>query len=123
MVLLDYTKAFDTVDHNLLLAKLHYYGCDEQLLDWFRHYLNNRTQVVQLQGKSSAEAQLYQGVPQGVILSPLLFTIFTVGFPFVLSNTSNYHLYADDSQIYTSFEPSRSSEAIALLNKDLECIA
>ena len=68
MVLADYRKAFDMVDHKLLLRKLKVYGVANQELNWCRSYLCRRKQVVHVRGKESGEAMLRYGVPQGSIL-------------------------------------------------------
>ena len=73
MVFLDLKKAFDTVDHGVLLGKLSLYGIQESAYDWFKSYLNNRTQKCVVNGSLSKVFSLGYGVPQGTILGPLLF--------------------------------------------------
>ena len=69
----DLQKAFDTVDHQILLAKLNHYGIRGVSNDWFKSYLSNRSQYVSINGYESGLAAIYCGVPQGSVLSPLLF--------------------------------------------------
>ena len=72
-LLLDLSKAFDLIDHNLLIRKLKIYGLSQRSLDWFNSYLSGRKQVVSANGTLSNPLKIQTGVPQGSILGPLLF--------------------------------------------------
>ena len=73
---LDFSKAFDMVDHNVLLSKLSLFGVYGVPLDWFRSYLSNRSQYVLVNRTSSTTLPVLKGVPQGSVLGPLLFLIY-----------------------------------------------
>ena len=71
--MIDFRKAFDLVDHSLLLQKLQLYKCDENSLSWFNSYLSNRTQRVSMNSKCSQSELISYGVRQGSILGPIMF--------------------------------------------------
>ena len=107
LVLLDLSAAFDTVDHNILMERLRRtFGIDGAALQWFRSYLSGRTQSVCRGGASSPPVDLSCGVPQGSVLGPILFVLYTADLPSVVQRHDlSPHLYADDTQVYGSCRP------------------
>ena len=124
MVLIDYRKAFDMVDHDLLITKLKAYGIINQELKWCHSYLSNRKQTVRLGRKMSSEVFMKQGVPQGSILGPLFFIIFINDLP--IHVTSQLDLYADDTIITDSADFRNLSDLERSLNNsvsEIQCWA
>ncbi len=99
VVFLDFSAAFDILDHDLLLEKLKCYGFSSAALLWINSYLSERKQMVYFNGSQSDVKHLKQGVPQGSCLGPLLYSIFTNDFLLVLKK-AHISMYADDSTIY-----------------------
>ena len=117
MVALDLRKAFDTVDHTILLEKLQHYGISGVSLDWFRSYLTGRTQTVSVNGSLSSPLTITTGVPQGSILGPLLFILYMNDFSGCLDGCEA-NMYADDTAIYVS-SPS-VADATGMLQNNME---
>ena len=110
LILLDLSAAFDTVDHSILTRLQNWFGLDGLSLNWFTSYLSSRSRAVSINDSSSAFSTLSCGEPQGSVLGPLLFTLYTTPLGSVISNNSiKYHLYANDTQLYISFTPTNSA--------------
>ena len=107
LILLDLSAAFDTVDNQILLDRLHTeFGVCGKVLDWFASYLSNRSQKVTVDGVLSDRFGIDFGVPQGSCLGPLLFVIYSSKlFNIVNNHLQNVHTYADDTQLYLAFKP------------------
>jgi len=100
-VFFDLTKAFDTVPHRPLMAKLEETGLNPHLLEWIRSYLTDRQQKVVVGGEASTETPVLSGVPQGSVLGPLLFLVYIDDVTEMhLSTGSILNLYADDMLLY-----------------------
>ena len=112
LVFIDLKKAFDTVDHKILLQKMNMHGVTGLEHDWFTSYLENRKQFCRVDGTSSDVRRINCGVPQGSCLCPLLFLIYINDLPFSLQK-SHVSIYADDTAI------SLSSKSIGDLQNDL----
>ena len=96
-IFIDYSKAFDTIDHSILLKKLDIYGLDTNSLKFLRSYLSNRQQRIKINTEVSPYSKLRCGVPQGSILGPLLFIIYTNDIFLEIDETENIYMYADDT--------------------------
>ena len=116
-VLLDLSKAFDLVNHQILKQKLSAYKFSHLSQRWFDSYLSNRFQQVQISGKLSESKEIKAGVPQGSVLGPLLFLLYFNDLPLYIKHCL-FDLFADDGTLHTSntYLPS----VITLLNTDLE---
>ena len=100
-IFLDLKKAFDTVNHKILVKKLYLYGIMGQLINWFKGYLEHRSQYVTYNKKRSGIKDVVCGVPHGSILGPLLFFIYINDFSSV-SSKLYYVLFADDTTVFIS---------------------
>ena len=117
-IYLDYAKAFDKVDHNLLLKKLKLYGFCDSLVNWIESFLTNRSQKVVLNGVLSQVSKIISGVPQGTVLGPVLFILFINDMGTCVKH-SKVRFFADDTRISKQI----SGEAdVLLLQEDLDSI-
>ena len=98
-VFLDLSKAFDTVNHSLLLSRLSVFGVDPAAYQWFSSYLSSRSQCVNIDSINSEYLPVVSGVPQGSVLGPLLFSIFVNNMPECIQGV-NTVLFADDTTIF-----------------------
>ena len=107
LLLLDLSAAFDTVCHEILLTKLHNkFGLKGTVLQWLKSYLNDRSFTVNIEKSKSGKCMLTIGVPQGSILGPILFILYTKELETIAKKHGfMIHLYADDTQIYIKFSP------------------
>ena len=101
VVFIDLTKAFDTIDHKIILRKMSYLGVDQAAVKWFSSYLSGRTQRCSVNGKLSTARTLRCGVPQGSILGPLLFLIYINDLPNSLRDAVP-RMFADDTNLTLS---------------------
>ena len=124
LVLLDLSAAFDTVDHNVLLSRLYSkFGISGTAHEWFSSYLSGRSQRVMVQGNLSQNLNVDFGVPQGSCLRPLLFTIYASKFFDVIKvHLPTVHCYGDDTQLYVSFSPNKSTGQFEAVTAIQHCV-
>ena len=118
MILIDLQKAFDTIDHEILLKKMYCIGFAENTIKWFESYLKDRTFIVSVENSISSSGSQICGVPQGSILGPLLFLLYINDIQ--QASDSTIILYADDSCIV--FQHKTITEIEKQLNKDFKSV-
>ena len=122
VILIDLSKAFDSISHSILLNKLSAIGVSKETVKWFESYLTGRFQKVRIGSSSSAALPITHGLPQRAILSPLLFCIYTNDLPTV-TQSYNLNSFVDDSKISMSFSIKEVSDAKHKLETDLHLVA
>ena len=121
IIFLDLSKAFDSVQHNILINKIMDLGVTTEVLNWFKSYLSNRSQYVRIGAATSTCAALKHGIPQGSVLSPFLFNIYTDSLPSV-SKSCNLESFVDDSKTFLTFPVSSINCSIEAIEDDLQRI-
>jgi hypothetical protein len=124
LVLLDLSAAFDTIDHDILLSRLSStFGITGSALCLLTSYLKNRSQSVSIGSHSTPPSPMPTGVPQGSVLGPLLFSLYTTPLSYLIATSQvSYHLYADDTQLYISFESSHATNSLLTLSSVLDSV-
>ena len=119
-IFLDFAKAFDTVNHSILVNKLNHYGIRGKALEWLYSYLNEREQCVPIGNTKSNIEKITCGVPQGSVLGPLLFLLYINDIP-NSSSVLKFHLFADDTSIFFSHKDIKKLQDV--LNQELNNVS
>ena len=122
VLMLDLSKAFDSINHQKLLMRLCRLSVSRTALAWFDSYLTDRKQQVRINSSHSSTLGLKQGVPQGSILGPLLFNLYINDLPLVCK-TCKVESYVDDSKLYVSFSNKEINGGLDDLKQDLLRVA
>jgi hypothetical protein len=124
LILLDLSAAFDTIDHRTLFTRLStFFGITGSALKLIESYLCDRTQSVVIGDTTTPPSPLRTGVPQGSVLGPLLFSMYTSPISHIFDNSPiSHHLYADDTQLYMSFSAADSANSLSLLSSTLDSV-
>ena len=125
LVVLDLSATFDTVDHQVLIRRLESsFEITGTALSWFSSYLSQRSQRICYEGCISKTFDLHHGVPQGSCLGPLLFTVYASKlFQVIKSHLPDTHAYADDTQLYLSFQADSEADQAEAVSAMERCIA
>ena len=122
--LLDLSAAFDTIEHSILLQRLEItFGVSDTALEWFKSYLSNCHQAVVIKGKKSSDHLLKYGVPQGYVLGPVLFTLYTQTLvQEIVKFNLKCHFYADDTQLYDSVQRKNFEDLCHRMECCIKCV-
>ena len=118
LTLLDLSAAFDTIDHSTLLERLHgHFGISGTVFQWFKSYISNRQQRVHIDGSLSCPQDINFGVPQGSVLGPFLFSLYTTSVSQIINTHDvSHHIYADDTHVYIELSQSVTHKSISSLS-------
>ena len=119
-VFIDLAKAFDTVDHDILLRKLEYYGICDESLPWFKNYFTGRKKFVLIDSQSPEELAITSELPQGSILGPLLLIVYINDLPRCVKHCS-VNMYVDNTVLYLAGP--RVDNLTFYINQDLQCLS
>ena len=117
-IFIDFQKAFDTINHSILLKKMSHYGIRGLALQWFEDYLCKRSQFIQYKDKMSLKLNITCGVPQGSVLGPTLFLLYINDLP-NSTNFFNFRLFADDSNLFHTFNPRQKEIDLEIVSENL----
>ena len=124
LVLLDLSSAFDTIDHGFLIERMQReFGISGSALMWLESYHKDRNNKVCILGDYSDRLPLKHGVPQGSVAGPPIFTAYAQPVASIITRSQvSYHIYADDTQLYVSFDPKSPEDAASAQLRLTQCI-